>query len=292
MTTHGTATPQQLTRFRAAVEEIAQEIGSDPGWGAGSALERAADLPEVRAVLDRLPDGTQGALARIEREVRAFRPSPRANASTPATLAKILLLQQIDVLWWSSVAPFADDGAVTGSPELVSLAALRRQGRLAFGFRMGATGFPARLRNYAVRRWDPAREPRSSGLSHPVARPAVVGLLNEMATRFAAAAPEWRRGLWVNCIVRSVADQERLRELGYSAFLPSAHCIGWAADVEMTWLRGHGVAAPLQEILIGYRDAGVLNVIDEGQAWHVCLNPAVVSRYEDAAPADTAAVGG
>jgi hypothetical protein len=28
----------------------------------------------------------------------------------------------------------------------------------------------------------------------------------------------------------------------------------------------------------------VLNVIDEGQAWHVCLNPALVSRYEHRAP--------
>jgi hypothetical protein len=112
----------------------------------------------------------------------------------------------------------------------------------------------------------------------------MIALLNEIATRFAQAAGPWEGGLWVNCIVRSAAVQQRLRDLGYSALLPSAHCTGYAADIEMAWLRRHGVAPALEDLLTGYRDEGVLNVIDEGQAWHVCLNPALVSRYEHLAP--------
>lgn len=286
MTVDGPLTPGHLTRFRAAVDELVQRMQrttGDQGLATSSYLD-AVDRPELRAVLDRLPDGAQGSLVRLEREIRAFRPSPRANASTPATLAKILLLQQIDVVWWSSVAHFADDRAVADSSQLVSLERLRRHGLVGFRFTAGADGLPRRLRNYAVRRCAPGREPRSSGLSFPLARPAVVGVLNEVARRFAEAAPGWQRGLWVNCIVRSVTGQQRLQDLGYSAFLPSAHCTGYAADIEMAWLRRHGVAQPLQEILNDYRDADVLNVIDEGQAWHVCLNPAQVRRYEDATP--------
>jgi hypothetical protein len=275
-------TPADLIDYRAAVDAVVQHLAGPPTGQAppaGDVLAGAADRPAVRALLDHLPGGADPALARIERQVLGFRPSARSNASAPATLVKILLLHQIDVLWWSSVAPFADDRAVLGSAELVSLHRLQQQRRLPFSFRVGTTGLAGRARNYAVRRWSPDREPRSSGLSYPVARPAMIGLLTELATTFAAAGGG-RRGLWVNCIVRSTQGQQRLRELGYSAFLPSAHCVGYAADLEMAWLRRNGVAEPLEEVLTTYRDAGVLNVIDEGQAWHVCLNPASVSGYE------------
>ena len=40
-----------------------------------------------------------------------------------------------------------------------------------------------------------------------------------------------------------------------------------------------GAADVLREVLLDYLDRGVLNVIDEGRAWHVCLNPAEVERY-------------
>jgi uncharacterized protein DUF5715 len=281
--TSGAPTSERLSGYRAAVDAVVQQLAglpADQAPPAGAVLAGAVDRPAVRDLLDRLPGGAEGALARIERDVHAFRPSARSNASTPATLLKILLLHQVDVMWWSSVAPFPDDRAVLGSPELTSLRRLQQQHRLPFSFRVGATGLAGRARNYAVRRCAPGREPQSSGLSFPVARPAMIALLAEIATTFAQAAGGWRRGLWVNCIVRSTEGQQRLRDLGYSAFLPSSHCVGYAADIEMTWLRRNGVAAPLQQVLTTYRDAGVVNVIDEGQAWHVCLNPAWVSRYE------------
>ena len=292
LTADGPLTEEHLKGYRAAVDELVQQIAggpADPSRAASAVAELAADRPEVRAVLDRLPGGGQGTLARLEQEVLTFRPSARSNALTPATLAKILLLHQVDVMWWSSVAPFPDDSAVARSPQLTSLLPLHRKRLLAFHFRVGATRLPNRARRYALRRWAPGREPQSSGLSYPVARPAIIGLLNEVAARFAESAPGWKRGLWVNCIVRSVAVQQRLRQLGYSAFLPSAHCAGYAADIEMAWLHRHDMARPLQEVLTAYRNAGVLNVIDEGQAWHICLNPAVMSTYEDMARPLTAA---
>ena len=83
----------------------------------------------------------------------------------------------------------------------------------------------------------------------------------------------------MNSIVRSVEHQQHLSDLGYSALLPSSHCLGYGADVEMRWFESFGAAPVLQAILFDYRERGVLNVIDEGQAWHLCLSPDHVSAY-------------
>ncbi len=55
----------------------------------------------------------------------------------------------------------------------------------------------------------------------------------------------------------------------------------WGADLEMTWFERFGAADSLRGILTDYRDQGVLNVIGEGQAWHLCLSPQHVPAYRD-----------
>ena len=281
-------TGEELVAYRDAVARVV----ADPD---GARLRRrAVTEPDLLVVLDALPGGAGDALARLEIETLAFRPGPRSNVRTPAEHLRLLLLQQIDVLWWSAERaprPFADDAAVLASGDLVGLAGLRAHGSLGFHYRVSTRSWPVRARNYAVRRWAPDREPHTSGLSYDRARPAVVALLDDVARRFAAAVPGWQHGLWVNCLVRSEAVQDHLRELGYSAARASSHCAGWAADVEMAWLARHGHAAPLQEILLGLRDAGTINLIDEGQAWHVCLSPAWVSDYEQAFTREHACAG-
>jgi hypothetical protein len=276
---------EELLAYRDAVSRVV--TGAD-----GSRLRhRAAAEPDLLVVLDALPGGAEGALGRLELETLAFRPGPRSNVRTPAEHLRLLLLQQIDVLWWSPAAAFADDAAVLACRDLVPLAGLRARGTLGFHYRVSTRSWPVRARNYAVRRWAPDREPHTSGLSYDRARPAVVALLDDVARRFAAAVPRWQHGLWVNCLVRSEAVQDHLRELGYSAARASSHCAGYAADVEMAWLDRHGHAGPLQEILLGLRDAGTINLIDEGQAWHVCLSPAWVSSYEQAFTREHACAG-
>ena len=42
----------------------------------------------------------------------------------------------------------------------------------------------------------------------------------------------------------------------------------------MSWFRRFGAAATLAGLLAERQQAGEVNVIDEGQAWHVCLSPA------------------
>jgi hypothetical protein len=107
------------------------------------------------------------------------------------------------------------------------------------------------------------------------ARPAAVALLNQIAADFADRAPRGTPPLWVTSMARSLEHQRRLRVLGYAALLSSSHCAGYAADVEMAWFRRFGADRTLATVLLEYQDAGHISVIDEGQAWHVCLRPGV-----------------
>jgi hypothetical protein len=193
------------------------------------------------------------------------------------TLLRILLLSQIDVAWWGATEPYRNDSDVLGASHLVDLAGLRRDGRLAFRYRMQPTNLPGRLVRAAARRTWPGRRPHTAGLRFSRARPQLVTMLNRVAARFAAQAPA-APPLWVTSVARSVEHQLRLAALGYPAILPSAHCVGYAADVEMAWYRRFGAAEALARVLRELRAAGELNVIDEGQVWHVCLHPDVAAR--------------
>ncbi|HYK27873.1 MAG TPA: DUF5715 family protein, partial [Streptosporangiaceae bacterium] len=105
------------------------------------------------------------------------------------------------------------------------------------------------------------------------ARAELIVLLNQIAAEFAKRAPHGTPRLWVTSLVRSVEHQLHLQRLGYAALLPSAHCVGYAADIEMTWFRRFQADQILQNLLLERQGAGDINVIDEGQAWHVCLHP-------------------
>jgi hypothetical protein len=64
--------------------------------------------------------------------------------------------------------------------------------------------------------------------------------------------------------------------------MPSAHCAGYAMDVEMRWFRRFDADGVLAAALLDRQDIGEVNVIDEGQAWHVCVSPAASERLRRA----------
>ena len=119
----------------------------------------------------------------------------------------------------------------------------------------------------------PERNPNTAGLRFPCARSELVVLLNQIAQEFAEVAPPGTPPLWVTSLARSVQHQRHLRTLGYAALLPSSHCVGYSADLEMTWFRRFNADQILQAILLHRQSLGEVNVIDEGQAWHVCVRP-------------------
>ena len=263
-----------LSGYRAAVEDLVEEAGRRlrPTAVEGLVAERLG-LPEITAVLSYLDEGADAAAARLTRELRTYRPNARSSASDLPTFVRILLLSQIDSVWWSGTAPFASDADVLGSAELVDLGPLRSAKALEFQYRAQPAGLPGRARDWARHKVLPTLRPRVAGLRFTRSRPVVVAVVNQIAREFAAALPARTPRPWVTSMVRSVEHQYRLRSLGYSAVLPSSHCAGYACDLEIGWFRQFDPDNLLPRLLVERQEAGQLNVIDEGQAWHLCVNP-------------------
>jgi len=266
-----------LAAYRDAVADLLAELTATDRTPTVAAAERllARRLaePEFATVLSVTPSGAEAATQRILRDVRGHRQLSVNSAEDLAAMVRITLLTQIDVLWWGHVPAYKTDADVLASVDLLNLDGLRRGGMVTFHYRHQATNVFARAARAAERAATPTRAPAIAGLRLACARPEMIVLLNRIAADFARLAPPGTPGLWVTSVTRSVAYQRQLRALGYAALLPSAHCAGYAADVAMTWYRNFGAEHILQAVLLGHQRDGDINVIDEGQAWHVCVRP-------------------
>ena len=268
-----------LAAYRAAVTDLVASFERSDVAGsqrlAARVLSRRLADPDIAAVVEHTPQGSAGALDRLLLEIRGYRPTGRSSATSLTALLRISLLAQIDALWWGRQEPYPTDAAVLGADDLLDLDVLRQGGLLRFRYRHQASSLVARASRSVERRALPGRTPMTAGLWLARSRPAAVALLNHIAAQFAERAPRGTPPLWVTSLARSVEHQRRLRALGYAALLPSAHCVGYAADLEMTWFRRFGADRALREVLLDWQQSGDVNVIDEGQAWHVCLRPGV-----------------
>jgi hypothetical protein len=275
------ARPPDLAAYRMAVTDLVASFDRSVGSEATSTrlaariLSRRLADPAISAVLAQTPQGSAGAFDRLLSEIRSYRPSSRSSAGSLGALIRVSLLAQIDAHWWGHERSYATDAEVLDTAELLDLDALREGGLLRFGYRRQASSLLERAARSMERRALPGRRPMTAGLWLARARPQAVALLNQVAGQFAELAPPGTPPLWVTSLARSVEHQRRLRALGYAALLPSSHCVGYAADVEMAWFRRFGAERALQAVLLDRQRAGDINVIDEGQAWHVCLRPGV-----------------
>jgi hypothetical protein len=263
--------------YREAASEICTELaslGDSPGVAmAERILARRLREPVFAIVFSAMPSGPEAAIQRVLREVRIYQKSARSSAADLAKMIKIALLAQVDVLWWGNLAPYHSDADVHGAPELLDLDALRRDGMLLFQYRRQPSTLLARAARSAERLAVPDRTPLTAGLRFACARAELIVLLNQIAADFARLAPHGTPRLWVTSLTRSVSHQRHLRSLGYAALLPSGHCVGYAADIEMYWFRRFQADGLLQRLLLDRQRGGEINVIDEGQAWHVCVCP-------------------
>jgi hypothetical protein len=268
-----------LEAYRAAVADLVESFersgAADSPRVAARILSRRLAYTDIAAVVERTPQGSAGLLERLLAEVRGYRPGSRHIATSLTGLLRISMLAQIDVLWWGREQPYPGDADVLSATDLVDLDALRQGGLLRFRYRRQPGSLAARAARSLERRARPGRAPVTAGMWLARSRPAAVALLNQLAAQFAEVAPRGTPPLWVTSLARSVEHQRRLRALGYAALLPSSHCTGYAADVEMAWFRRFGADRALADLLLAWQRSGDVSVIDEGQAWHVCLRPGV-----------------
>lgn len=266
-----------LPTYRAVVESVVEEAtghsrSSDPAAIEGLVARRLGQ-PELAAVLSLVDEGAGAAADCLLREVRSYQPDTRRSASDLPTFIRVLLLSQIDSLWWSGTRPFVSDADVLSSTELVDLGPLTSARKLEFQYRAQPTGLTGRGRAWMQHKVLPGVRPRVSGMRFTRSRPVVVAVVNQIAREFAAALPPRTPRLWVTSMVRSVEHQYRLRALGYAATLPSSHCSGYACDLEMKWFRRFDPGNVLGRLLFERQEAGQLNFIDEGKTWHLCVSP-------------------
>jgi hypothetical protein len=266
-----------IAAYRAAVADVLAELTARSRRPTVAAAEqllaRRLAEPEFATVLSVTPSGADAATQRILRDVRGHRQLSVNSAGDVAAMVRITLLTQIDVLWWGHLPAYKTDADVVADRDLLQLDGLRHGGMLTFHYRRQATNVITRAARAAERAAVPGHAPAAAGLRLAYARAELIVLLNRIASDFARLAPPGTPALWVTSLTRSVAYQRHLRALGYVALLPSAHCAGYAADVEMTWYRTFGADHILQAVLLGHQRDGDINVIDEGQAWHICARP-------------------
>lgn len=269
-----------LHAYRNAVIDASAEISAvlDEGDDAKTSSRVGSVLtdPTLRCLLDCLPNGAEGACESLVAESKTFRPSLPSSVANRTMLVRVFLLSQIDAIWWGRTEPFHLDEDITSSTELVDLDPLRERGRLRFRYRRQTNGWGGRAAAWAGRRFLPQRQPHTAGLRFTRTRPEGVAVLNKLGADCARALGSGHPPVWATSLVRSVQHQSHLRFLGYSAFIPSAHCSGHAMDIEVRWFERFGADDTLKSLLIQYQDAGLVNAIDEGQAWHVCINPAAM----------------
>lgn len=276
----------RLLGYRMAVDDLVKEVNRHPRpsdlFTAEGLVAKRLGQPEFTAVLSRLDGGVAAVTARLVREIRNYQPGVRSSASDLPTYVRISLLSLIDSVWWGGTAPFVSDADVLRSPELVDLRPLRSAKMLRFRYRTQPTGLPGRALDWVQRQALPATRPPTAGLRFTRSRPAVVAVVNQIARELAAALPPRTPPLWVTSMVRSVQHQHHLRSLGYAAVLPSSHCVGYACDLEMRWFRRFDRDNLLARLLLERQESGQLNVIDEGQAWHLCVNPVACDELQNA----------
>jgi hypothetical protein len=269
-----------LGPFRAAVSDLVREVAQGAPTDTKNVeriLRKRLDQDDFAAVLEATADGRNVTVAKLLFEVRNYEPTTQNATGTLAALVRISMLAQIDAVWWGRTPSYQNDDDLRDAGELVDLDEVGETGQLRFCYRHQAVTLVARAARSAERRALPGRSPRTAGLWLAKARPELVAWLNDIADEFEQIAPDGTPPLWVTSVTRSVEHQLHLKSLGYIAPLPSSHCVGYAADIEMKWYRRFHAHRILRGLLLDRQRAGEVNVIDEGQAWHICLRPDAIS---------------
>lgn len=200
-------------------------------------------------------------------------------------LIKILLEQQLETYWYDGFSCYVNAADIKNDVQLYDLTRFPSAFPIKFSFIV--------LREKGIHRIISPLERRIRGwLNHPAGgtvgmktiqcKPEMIALLNEICARVGQV---YGKGvsLQINSIIRTVEHQKHLAHLGYWAPPNSSHSTGYAADIERRWYYNNNrrLFIIIDQILQEYASRLILNVIDEDQVWHICLNPQWIEFYQN-----------
>ena len=121
-----------LGSYREAVDDLVSDVGS---VGLEVQRRRTTQLldpsrlaAEITRALELTPGGASRAVASMSREISEYRPNARSAAADLPSLVRILMLAQIDAMWWGHVPAYRTTHTVDSTTELVDVRTAR-QGR-------------------------------------------------------------------------------------------------------------------------------------------------------------------
>ena len=109
----------------------------------------------------------------------------------------------------------------------------------------------------------------------------LLGLLNEISV-FISEQYGRTIKIQVNSLIRTIEHQEQLIKIGFTFSKFSSHCNGYAVDIERKWyvMNDRVLFGIIDSCLKMYAEKGIINLIDEGIVWHICLNPDYLKTYQ------------
>lgn len=196
----------------------------------------------------------------------------------------IHLRQYFDYRWYKDHPVYHNDVALEKDHACWPLTKLKQHYSLHFQYRPLKKGPFGRHQNAIRKRLDTInRNPGAStiGMKTVSSRLEIMALINEMNEKIVQAYGE-PLNLQINSIIRTTEHQQQLIDIGYNATLFSAHCVGYAIDIERRWYAIHNKTLfhCIDQVLIDYHEKGIINLIDERIVWHLCLNPDYIEYYK------------
>ncbi len=257
-------------------------------------IRESRSVEEASAYADDFLDRLNGSFGRdISRELFAEAKHlwaafpPRAKTiDKHQELVEVLLGQAVDFYWYADSPRYRSDRDVEQDGTLVSFRRHHEDFEVKFIYVQYYGHLLMRIPNSLRLRYRRlANHPgkHSQGLTTTRCRKAVAGLINQISEDAAQRTrSEGPFRLLVNSVLRTVEYQNALANIGYVAPRHSGHLAGYAVDIEKQWYAENDrqAHAAIEDTLGQLFQGGVINLIEEGTHWHICLSPDHVQHYE------------
>lgn len=189
-----------------------------------------------------------------------------------------------DFKWYHNYPVFTDEMFLAKNLKIPALNLLKSNYLILFQYSSLKNGFFSRYQNYFRRRFDILNNKPSGntiGMRTAHIKLELLGLLNEISV-FISEQYGRTIKIQVNSLIRTIEHQEQLINIGFTFSKFSSHCNGYAVDIERKWyvMNDRTLFRIIDSCLKMYAEKGIINLIDEGIVWHICLNPDYLKTYQ------------